>query len=138
MTKPMTRLPGRRAVPEWIGATPDSKVPDHVRLRIFQRDGGRCHIAGRKIWPGEPWDLEHVIALRDWQDKGYEGHGNRESNLAPALKDKHREKTAREATERAEAEQVFAKHHGIKKRKGRGLTHPTLKRTMDGRVVERT
>lgn len=123
----------RRAVPEWIGATPDSKVPDHVRQRIFLRHGGRCHIAGRKIRAAEPWDLDHITAVRDWTG---EGHGNRESNLAPALKDKHRQKTAAEATARAEAGAKFAKHYGAKTTKSR-LTHPTLKRTMDGRVVAR-
>lgn len=123
----------RRAVPEWMGATPDSKVPDHVRQRVFLRHGGRCHIAGRKIRAAEPWDLDHIIALRDWTG---EGHGNRETNLAPALKDKHKAKTSAEATARAEAGTKFAKHYGTRN-KGPGLTHPTLKRKMDGRVVAR-
>lgn len=122
----------RRSVAEWIGATPDSKVPDHVRQRVFLRHGGRCHIARRKIRAGEPWELEHVIAIRDWTG---EGHGNRESNLAPALKDKHREKSAVEASERASVNRKQAKHIGIRKRSG--LSHQRLKRTMDGRVVER-
>lgn len=104
----------RRAVDEWIGKTPDSPVPDHVRQRIFLRCGGRCHIAGRKIRAGEPWDLDHVVALRD-------GGQHRESNLAPALKDKHREKTAREAAERAEADQRFASHYGTRKQKTSGF-----------------
>jgi 5-methylcytosine-specific restriction endonuclease McrA len=83
-----------RSVPEWRGKTPDSKVPDHVRLRIFLRDEGRCHISGRKITSGEPWDLEHKIALCN-------GGEHRESNLAPALRDKHRAKTAADLAERA-------------------------------------
>lgn len=100
-----------RTVDEWIGATPDSKVPPHVKLRVFERHGGKCHIARRKIRLGEPWDLEHVIALADWTG---EGHGNRESNLAPALRDKHHEKTAAENSERAVIRRKRAKALGIK------------------------
>jgi 5-methylcytosine-specific restriction endonuclease McrA len=101
----------RRETPEWIGKTPDSKVPDHVRQRVFLRHKGMCHIAKRKIRAAEPWELEHVIALRDWTK---EGHGNRESNLAPALKDKHREKTTAEASDRAITDRIAKKHAGIK------------------------
>ena len=108
----MIQIGTRRANEEWQGATSDSKVPDHVRLRIFERCGGRCHIAQRKIRPGEPWDLDHVIALRDWTG---EGHGNRESNLAPAIRDKHHEKTGLEATERAEVNRKKSKHFGVTK-----------------------
>ena len=42
-----------RAVEEWIGKTPDSKVPDRVKLRIWERECGRCHLSGRKILAGE-------------------------------------------------------------------------------------
>lgn len=124
----------RRSVPEWIGATPDSKVPDRVRQRVFLRHGGRCHIAKRKIRAAEPWELEHVIAIRDWTG---EGHGNRESNMAPALKDKHREKTSAEAPERARTDARNASHIGSRNPKRNGFSHPTLRKRMDGRVVPR-
>lgn len=101
-----------RANVEWIGATPDSKVPDHVRLRVYLAHEGRCHIAQRKIRRGEPWECDHVIALADWTD---EGHGNRESNLAPALKDKHRAKTSAENAARAVVRRKQSKDIGIKK-----------------------
>ena len=38
-----------RAVPEWIGATPDTKVPERVRLRVFNAYGGVCYLSKRKI-----------------------------------------------------------------------------------------
>lgn len=104
----------RREVPEWIGKTPDSKPPAHVVLRIFERAKGVCHISRRKIRGGEPWEVEHVTALADWTG---EGHGNRESNMAPALKDKHREKTAREAAERADCRRVKSKFLGLTRSK---------------------
>ena len=86
---------------------PASAPPPHVRLRIFERCDGICHIARRKIRAGEPWDLEHIKPLWD-------GGENRETNLAPALKDKHARKTAEEATARAEGRRKKSKHHGIK------------------------
>lgn len=99
--------PHGREVDEWVGKTADTKVPPHVRARIFQRCGGRCHISGRQIRAGEPWDLDHIKALED-------GGEHRESNLAPALKDKHIEKTAAENRQRATERRKFQKHHGVK------------------------
>lgn len=92
-----------RALPEWIGKTDDSKIPDRVRVRIFEREGGRCHLSGRKIMPGEPWDLDHKVALIN-------GGEHRESNLFPALRDKHREKTREDVAEKADAYRVRSKH----------------------------
>lgn len=123
----MTEEWTRRAVPEWIGATPDSKVPDHVRQRIFLRCGGMCHIAKRKIRAGERWDLDHIVALRD---KGQ----HRESNLAPAPKDKHRVKTAAEARERAVVDSKNASHIGSRNPKRSGFTSW---RKFDGTIVYR-
>jgi 5-methylcytosine-specific restriction endonuclease McrA len=92
-----------RALPEWIGSTPDAKVPPRVRLRIFEREQGKCHLSSRKIRAGEPWDLDHKTALIN-------GGEHRESNLFPALRDKHREKTAEDVAEKAKTYAVKAKH----------------------------
>lgn len=92
-----------RAVPEWIGSTPDAKVPPRVRLRIFERELGKCHLSGRKIRAGELWDLDHKTALIN-------GGEHRESNLFPALRDKHREKTAEDVAEKAKVYAVKSKH----------------------------
>ena len=97
-----------RAVPEWCGKTPDSKVPDHVRLRVFRNANGICHISGRKIAPGERWELEHVIPL-------HAGGENRESNLRPALVDHHKEKTAAEMARKAKADAQAKAALGIKR-----------------------
>jgi 5-methylcytosine-specific restriction protein A len=92
-----------RAVDEWIGKTDNAKVPPRVRVRIFEREHGRCHISGRKIMPGDLWDLDHGIALIN-------GGEHRESNLFPALRDKHREKTRADVAEKAKTAAVKAKH----------------------------
>ena len=96
---------GGRSIKEWIGKTPDTRVPDDVRARIFLRHGGICHISKRKIGPGEKWEAEHVKALAD-------GGENRESNLAPALVEPHRIKTGREAGPRSKADRIRLKHIG--------------------------
>ncbi len=97
-----------RSTPEWRGKTDDSRPPPHVRARIFEAHSGICHIAKRKIEAQDDWDLDHVIALIN-------GGENRESNLAPALRDKHREKTTRDIAEKSKNNRVRAKHLGIKK-----------------------
>lgn len=96
---------GGRRLQEWIGATPDSIPPDYVRDRVLQRSGGRCHISGRNIRPGESWQLDHVKPLAL-------GGRNRESNLAPALAEPHRVKSIAEIERKAKADRCRRKHNG--------------------------
>ena len=110
-----------REVPEWIGKTPDSKVPPRVRLRVFEAAGGICHLSQRKIQPGEKWELEHKIAL-------ILGGEHRETNLAPALVAPHKEKTAAEMKVKSKIADTRKKHLGITRPKqsipGRGFARP--------------
>lgn len=96
---------GGRDVEEWIGAHPDAKIPQRVLDRVFARAKGRCHISGRKIMPGDRWEAEHVRPLSM-------GGEHRERNLAPALVEAHRQKTADEAGDRAKADRIRRKHTG--------------------------
>lgn len=112
-----------RSVPLWIGKSDDSAIPPRVRLRIFERDGGVCWISGRKIQAGDAWDLDHKIALCN-------GGTHSEDNLAPALRDKHREKTKLDVKLKAKVSRIRKKNLGIKKRSGfKGW------RKMDGTIV---
>lgn len=95
-----------RELPPWIGATDDAKVPARVRIRVFEAYGGRCWISGRKIMPGDVWELDHKVALIN-------GGAHAEHNLAPALKDKHREKTASDVAIKSKTARVRAKFLGI-------------------------
>ena len=95
-----------RTVPEWIGETPETAVPLRVKLRVFDAHGGRCHWSGKKIAAGDRWDVDHIRALIN-------GGENRESNLAPILREKHREKTARDIDEKAKVARIRAKHFGL-------------------------
>lgn len=99
-----------RATEEWIGKNDDTQAPPRVRLRVFDRHNGICHISGRKIMPGDKWQLEHVTAL-------ILGGKNRESNLAPALVDPHKEKTADEVKTKAKIAATRKKHIGVTKPK---------------------
>lgn len=97
---------GGRDIEEWIGSSPNARVPDKVRDRVFFRAKGICHISGAKIVvPRDRWELEHVQPLSM-------GGEHRESNLAPALTAPHREKTAGEATSRAKADRMRRKANG--------------------------
>jgi len=121
-----------RSVPEWIGKDADTPVPARVRLRIFNRYEGKCYLSGRKIGPADKWDLEDIIALCN-------GGENRESNKAPALKDKHKEKTARDVAEKAETNRIRSRHIGLRKssRPMPGSRDSQFKKHMDGTISRR-
>ena len=94
-----------RAVPEWIGKTPDSKPPKAVVDRIFLRQDGRCPLAKRKIMVTDARAVDHIIPLKD-------GGENRESNLQIILADKHKEKTSAENTSRVKVNRTRMKNNG--------------------------
>lgn len=96
-----------RSVKEWVGKTDDSKIPDHVKSRILKRYDDRCYLTGVPIRPGDEIDFDHIIALVLWTG---EGHGNRESNIAPARRQAHREKTKQDVAAKAKSDRVRKKH----------------------------
>jgi len=96
-----------RTVKEWIGKTDDAKIPAAVRLRVFEKFGGKCALTGKKLQAGE-FDLDHIISLAD-------GGQHRESNLHPVWRPKHREKTAKENSARAVVRAKKIKHFEPKK-----------------------
>ena len=99
-----------RSRPEWIGKTPNSRPPLSVKLRVFAAYDGRCYLSKLKIGVGDEWDVEHIRPLH----LARPGENlNRETNLAPALKRPHAEKTAAENTARAKCDRIRAKHLGI-------------------------
>lgn len=121
-----------RSVPEWIGKTDDSKVPPRVRLRVFEKFGGRCYLSGRIIRPGDRWEIEHVVALSN-------GGENRESNLAPAIADDHKQKTAQDRALKKKTDRTKKKFLGISKSKNPlpGSRASKWKRKIGGGIVRR-
>lgn len=95
-----------RSVPAWQGSTPDAAIPPRVRLRVFERCGGVCALTGRKIMPGDEWDVDHRTPLSM-------GGLHAEHNLQVVWRPAHREKTAAEASLRAKADRIRQKHLGI-------------------------
>jgi len=120
-----------RRVDEWIGRSDDAKVPDRVRLRVWLDHEGICWLSKRKIRPGEKWELEHKVALCN-------GGQHRESNLAPALVDKHKQKTAADLAEKAMIDRKRKRHVGIRQPSRFACSKDSpFKKTIDGRVVPR-
>lgn len=94
-----------RTVKEWQGDTDEQRAPPRVRARIFDREGGKCHLCGQPII-GKKWALDHVKALIN-------GGENRETNLKPIHIACHREKTAADVAEKARIAAKRRKHIGI-------------------------
>lgn len=117
-----------RSTKEWVGKTQDSRPPPRVRARVFVRENGMCHLSGRKIQPGELWDLDHKVALIN-------GGENRESNLFPALRDKHKEKTKSDVAEKAKIAKRANSHLGIKGKRAKIQFRPFTKVEKERRVT---
>lgn len=117
MKLPATGALTGRAIPEWIGKTPDTPVPERVQLRVFERYNGKCYLSGAKIWPTDDWHVEHIKSLKA-------GGLNRESNLAPALVAPHKIKTAEERSVTAKIERTRKKHLGITRPKKKIPSRP--------------
>jgi 5-methylcytosine-specific restriction protein A len=98
-------MTGLRARPEWIAKHPDQPIPKIVKLRIWEREGGRCYLSGKKIMPGDAFEFEHVIALAN-------GGEHREGNIRLALKEAHRAKTSADAALTAKIRRQRLKHIG--------------------------
>jgi 5-methylcytosine-specific restriction protein A len=97
-----------RSVPEWIGKTDDTPVPDRVKLRVFEKFEGVCPKCTRELQPGA-WDCDHAIPL-------IVGGENRENNLQPLCSDPcHSRKTALDVKLKAKVASVRKRHLGIKK-----------------------
>lgn len=96
-----------RSTEEWIGKTDDTAAPPRVRARTFERFGGLCHKCWRKITAGEPWTLEHLIALEN-------GGRNAESNLTLTCSFCTPIKNAEDAAIKKHGTQVRYRHMGIK------------------------
>ncbi len=92
-----------RELPEWIGKNDDQVPPPRVRIRVFDRAGGCCHLCHRKIFAGEYWQCDHVVALAN-------GGPNAEGNLRPACRNCCYSKTADDVAEKSDIAEKRKKH----------------------------
>lgn len=121
-----------RSVEEWFGATPNTAVPPRVRLRVFDRDGGKCTCGcGRRITAADKWETDHIIAIIN-------GGENREKNLCTLLKPCHDLKTGKDVAEKSVIYSIRKKYLGIKKKsRFPGSRDSPFKRKVNGTVVRR-
>jgi len=117
-----------RTVDEWIGRNDNAMPTTACKLRILDRQQNRCALTGREFRPGDIIEFDHKTPL--WL-----GGENREDNLQAVLGEAHKRKTQAEATVRAKVKARKAKHLLGKKKSS--LSHPYLKKRMDGTVVDR-
>ena len=95
-----------RTVESWTGATDDAAIPKRVRLRIWDRCGGCCALTGRKIMAGEPWQVDHIVALIN-------GGAHAEHNLQVVSDAAHKIKTRADVDVRVKTDRMRAKHLGL-------------------------
>lgn len=120
-----------RSPAEWIASNPDAKIPDRVKLRIWEREGGKCYLTGQKIRPGDEYEFEHKLAL-------CLGGEHRESNIALALKNAHKQKTAEDVKMRAKSDRIRKRHLGIRKPSTFACARTSKwKKKINGEVVPR-
>lgn len=98
---------GGRSTEEWFGKTPDTRAPDYVRDRVFERHKKRCYKCTRDLRPGDAFEIDHVIAIIN-------GGENRERNLAPICDWCHDEKTKADVAEKSRVYQKRSKNNGTK------------------------
>ena len=112
---------------------PRKPLTDKQLLEMFIRHKGICCVCGGKIdGVREAWD-EHVNPL--WLSGD-----NSAENRAPAHAKCAREKTAKEATDRAKGRSVAEYHFGAKRTKTRPMPcgrRSNKKRKMNGENVDR-
>ncbi len=94
-----------RSVEEWRSATDDAAIPQRVKLRVWERCEGRCALTGKKLRPGDPWQVDHIIALAN-------GGSHAERNLQIVSVEAHKAKTASDVKVKAKIARVRAKHVG--------------------------
>lgn len=109
-----------RTVKPWVGRSDNSKPSPKVRQRIFDAQGGKCHVCTLNIEPTDKWDLDHVIAIIN-------GGDNAEHNLKPAHWHCHQDKTKRDVAEKSKVAKVRQKHLGIKTDKPKIPSRPKEK-----------
>lgn len=102
-----------------------------ARARIFDANGGRCHICARKILVGERWDVDHEKPLAF-------GGEDAEHNMRPICIGCHQLKTAIEHRNWAKADRVRLRHYGIRREpKGRpmpGTRASGIRKRMSGQI----
>lgn len=123
-----------RPVTEWVGKADTTAAPPRVKLRIIDRQSGKCAACSRKLGlAGERVEFDHITAL-------ILGGENRESNLRAVCQPCHRVKTGQDVAQKAQDARRKATRYGVKaptRSPLPGSKASPWKRKMDGTVVPR-
>ena len=96
-----------RSVDEWIARHDDQAIPPRVKLRVIDRQGGKCAKCNRALGVcGEPVEFDHVVALIN-------GGEHREANLQALCGMCHVVKTRDDMAVKKKTARVRKKHLGI-------------------------
>lgn len=96
-----------RSVPAWVGRNDDSAIPPRVRLRVWDREEGKCHRCRRQIPADDAWIIEHRLAI-------ILGGANAEQNLCLSCSWCKPVKDAEDTAAKSKTASVRQKHLGIR------------------------
>jgi 5-methylcytosine-specific restriction protein A len=100
-----------RSVPEWVAKHDDQAIPPRVKVRVFDRQGGKCATCNRKMgMAGEAVEYDHIMALVN-------GGEHREANLQALCGMCHVAKTRDDMAVKKKTARVRKKHIGLSKPK---------------------
>ena len=123
-----------RSLPEWIGKTDDTPIPQRVKARVFLAQDGICGCGcGVKMaQSGEGVDYDHITALIN-------GGENREGNIQALRRPCHKAKTRRDVAKKSVTARKRANHLGIREAKHPlpGSRKSKWKRKISGEVLRR-
>lgn len=121
-----------RSVPEWRGKDENTSIPPRVKVRVFDRHGGKCAHCGRSIYGRLLACFDHIVALIN-------GGENKESNLQLLCSECHTGKTKQDSHEKSVIYKKRLRHLGIKPKRRLipGSKQDWRKRKLDGTVVDR-
>jgi 5-methylcytosine-specific restriction protein A len=97
-----------RSTEEWIATNDDQAIPARVRVRTFDKHGGKCAVCTLPIRGGLLPAYDHIIALVN-------GGSHRESNLQLLCVPCHKVKTRADVAEKSNTYRKRLKGQGQKK-----------------------
>ncbi len=97
-----------RNLDEWIATNDDQAIPARVRVRTFDKHGGKCAVCTLPIRGGILPAYDHIVALVN-------GGSHRESNLQLLCVPCHKVKTRADVAEKSNTYRKRLKAQGQKK-----------------------
>jgi 5-methylcytosine-specific restriction enzyme A len=120
-----------RKVEEWIADNDDQAIPARVKVRTFDKHGGKCAVCTLPIVGKLRPAYDHIVALIN-------GGQHRERNLQLLCVPCHEIKTCADVAEKSRVYRKRVKHLGIKKpSKFAGSRDSKWKKKLNGEVVLR-